>query len=64
MVHTGSLSASYDIDHVIEALKKARTDLSIKFLVMENGSLESGFEAHAWGKADAKMEEAVGGRIL
>jgi len=31
---------------------------------MGNGSLESSFEAHAWGKTDAKMEEAVGERIL
>ena len=45
--YVGSLSASYDIKTVIDALEEIKTDKNIRFVVMGNGPKKEEFEEYA-----------------
>lgn len=47
IAYVGSLSRSYDIDSVIEAIKRIKSEKVLRFVVMGDGAYRSSFEEHA-----------------
>lgn len=47
IAYIGTIGNSYDIDTVIDAIRMAKTEKKIEFLVMGDGEKQQAFEAHA-----------------